>query len=85
MLINFSGELEKKGQSDSSCRMLEDNIKIDIKCDVRVCVRDLCTSSRIHMPPFVNAIMNFNVNKMRVIMIWPNNYQLLKDGRTLLS
>ena len=30
MLINFSGELEQKGQIDSCCRMLEDNIEIDI-------------------------------------------------------
>ena len=69
MLINFIGELEQKGQSDSYCRMLEDNIKIDIKHDVRMCVRDLCTSIRTHMPPFMNTIMNFSVNKMPVILI----------------
>ena len=58
MLINFSGELEQKGQLDSSCSLLEDIIKIGVKYVVRVCVLDLCSSSRIHIPSFVNITIN---------------------------
>ena len=63
MLVNFGGELEEMGQSDISCRMCEDNIKIDTKYGVRICVLDLSSSSRINKPPFVNTIMNFSVKK----------------------
>jgi hypothetical protein len=61
MLINFSVELERKRQLGSSCSMLDDNIKIDIKYDVRVCDFDLCCSSRIHLPRFGDMIINFSV------------------------
>jgi len=43
--------------------MLDDNIELDIKYNVRVCAFDLCSSSRIHMPAFVNKIINFSVKK----------------------
>jgi len=48
-------------------------------------VLDLCTTSRTYMSHFMNMIMNFGVNKMRIIVIWLNNYQLLKDGCVLLN
>ena len=62
-------ELIQKGQLDSSCRRSEDNIKIDIKYDVRVCELDLCSSSMIQLRRFVKMMMNFSVYKTRVSVI----------------